>query len=322
MADRPIIFSTTTMRESGLATLRAAGELRMASLLDPSVLYREIADADALVVRTAGYYDGPLMDQAPRLRVIGRHGVGYDQIDVVAATERGIQVVYTPGANTQSVVEHVFAMLIALSKQFPAQTRALVEGRYNDRTRLVGRDIAGKTLGIVGLGRIGKRVGAVARLAFGMTVLYCDVEDFPADVRRAAGDAEATTFDDLLARSDHVTLHVPLDASTRRMIDRSALDRIKPGAGLRRGGRGRGARVGPALRLRRRRLRRRAAPRRPPPDRPDRPERAADPPQRRADRREPDPDGQRGRRGRRRRPRRSPAVAAVRRRLGKPPLGA
>ena len=232
MPDRPIIFSTTTMRESGMDRLRAAGELRLATSTRPEVLHREIVGADALVVRTAGYYDGPLMDCAPTLRVIGRHGVGYDQIDVAAATERGIQVIYTPGANTQSVVEHVFAMLIALSKQFPAQCRALTEGRYNDRTKLVGRDIAGKTLGIAGLGRIGKRVGAAAAAGFGMRVLYADVLNFAPEVEGRAGGATRTSFDDLLARSDYVTLHVPLDASTRRMISLESLAKIKPGAVL------------------------------------------------------------------------------------------
>ena len=230
MTERPIIFSLTTMRESGMDRLRAAGELRLASSLEPAVLHREIADADALVIRTAGTIDGALMDAAANLRVIGRHGVGYDQVDVPAATARGIQVIYTPGANTQSVVEHVFAMLIALSKQFPAQTRALVEGRYNDRTKLVGRDIAGKTLGIVGLGRIGKRVGATAHLGFGMRVLAADVLDFSPEILHHAGNAIPTAFPDLLAQADYVTMHVPLDASTRRMIDREALNRMKPGS--------------------------------------------------------------------------------------------
>lgn len=231
MHDRPIIYSLTTMNEVGLAKLRDAGELRMASSLEPAVLHREIAEADALVIRTAGTIDAALMDHAPKLRVIGRHGVGYDQVDVPAATERGILVVYTPGANTQGVAEHVFAMMIGLSKYFPGQSRALSEGRYNDRTKLVGRDIAGKTLGIVGFGRIGKRVGQIAHNGFGMKVQYCDVIDIPPDAEARAG-AVRVGFDELLRTSDYVTLHVPLDATTRRMIDASALERIKPGAVL------------------------------------------------------------------------------------------
>src|SRR5436305_141717 len=95
MSGRPIILSLTTMREEGMRLLHQAGEVRMASALDPATLHREIVDADALVIRTAGTIDAALMDCAPRLRVIGRHGVGYDQVDVPAATARGLQVVYT-----------------------------------------------------------------------------------------------------------------------------------------------------------------------------------------------------------------------------------
>lgn len=231
MADRPIILSLTTMQESGMDRLRKAGELRMASSLEPSVLHREIAEADALVIRTAGTIDAALMDHGKHLRVIGRHGVGYDQVDVPAATERGIQVVYTPGANTQGVAEHVFAMMIGVSKHFPGQMRALAEGRYNDRTRLVGRDIAGKTLGIVGFGRIGRRVGAIACNGFGMNVLYSDVVEIPIEAELRA-NAVRVGFDELLGVSDFVTLHVPLDARTRGMIGREALAKMKPGAVL------------------------------------------------------------------------------------------
>ena len=231
MPRKPIIYSLTTMHEAGMGRLRDAGEVRMASSLAPEILHREIADADALVIRTAGNINADLMDHAPNLRVIGRHGVGYDQVDVPAATARGIQVVYTPGANTEAVAEHVFAMMIGVSKQFPRQSLALVEGRYNDRTKLVGRDIFGKTLGIVGFGRIGRRVGAIARQAFGMTVLYSDPIAAPAEVERLAG-ATRVSFDEILAKSDYLTLHVPLDASTRGLVGRDALARLKPDAVL------------------------------------------------------------------------------------------
>ena len=107
------------MHESGLRMLREAGELRMASALDPSTLQREVVGADALVIRTGGVVDAALLDAGKGLKVVGRHGVGYDQIDIDAATARGVQVVYTPGANTQSVAEHVFALMIGLSKHFP-----------------------------------------------------------------------------------------------------------------------------------------------------------------------------------------------------------
>src|SRR3954469_2665903 len=214
MPSRPIILSLTNMAESGLQILRDAGELRMASSLEPAILHREIADADALVIRTAGTIDAALMDAAPRLRVIGRHGVGYDQVDVPAATARGIQGVYTPGANTEAVVQHALAFMIGLSKHFPQQMASLLAGRYNDRTKYVGRDLNGRTLGIVGFGRIGRRVGEIARVAFGMNVLYSDILAPPAEAERKAG-ARRVPLDELLMASEYVTLHVPLDDSTR-----------------------------------------------------------------------------------------------------------
>lgn len=229
MPERPIILSTTNMREVGLQILREGGTLRMATSTRPEVLAREIVEADALVIRTAGYYDGPLMDCAPRLKVIGRHGVGYDQIDVPAATERGIQVVYTPGANTEAVCQHTIAYMIGLSKHFPQQMRSLVDGRYDDRTKYVGRDLNGRTLGIVGFGRIGRRVGAVAFQAFGMRVLYADIAAAPAEVEARAG-ARRVELDELLKESEYVTLHVPLDDATRRLIDAGALSRMPAGA--------------------------------------------------------------------------------------------
>ncbi|MDB5351680.1 MAG: lactate dehydrogenase-like oxidoreductase [Planctomycetota bacterium] len=231
MSQRPIILSLTNMAESGLVMLSDAGELRMASSLKPEVLYREIADADALVIRTAGTIDGALMDAAPRLRVIGRHGVGYDQVDVPAATVRGIQVVYTPGANTEAVAAHTIAFMIGLSKHFPQQMASLLAGRYNDRTKYVGRDLTGRTLGIIGFGRIGKRVGEIARVAFGMNVLYTDIVAPPPEAEKKAG-ARRVELDELLMASEYVTLHVPLDESTRRLIDRAALSRMRPDAAL------------------------------------------------------------------------------------------
>jgi D-3-phosphoglycerate dehydrogenase len=231
MAHRPIILMMTTMNEAGMRLLREEADVRMASSLEPEVLHREIADADALVIRTAGKVDAALLDAAPRLRVVGRHGVGYDHVDVAAATARGVQVVYTPGANTESVAEHVFAMMIGLSKHFPRQARALIEGRYNERTRHSGRDIQGRTLGIVGFGRIGRRVGEIAHQAFRMDVLYNDIVAIPHEAE-ARANARSSSLDDLLTRCEYVTLHVPLDPSTRRMIDRRALSLMRADAVL------------------------------------------------------------------------------------------
>jgi phosphoglycerate dehydrogenase-like enzyme len=219
------------MREVGMRRLREESELRLATSLEPRVLHAEIADADGLVVRTAGTIDAALMDAAPALRVIGRHGVGYDQIDVAAATERGIQVVYTPGANTQAVAEHTLAFLIGLTKRFPHQMRALREGRFLDRTKQVGYDLPGRTLAVVGFGRIGRRVAEMAHAALGMRILYNDIVPAPLKLEAHLG-AQRVGFREALERADAVTLHVPLDASTRRMIDAESLSWMRPGAYL------------------------------------------------------------------------------------------
>ena len=220
---RPTILSLTPMHDAGMRLLREAGDLRLASATDPATLRREIVGADALIIRTGGFVDGPLLDAGgPGLKVVGRHGVGYDAIDVAAATERGVQVVYTPGANTQSVAEHVFMMMIGLSKHFTRMQRAIDTGDYHARTRHTGRDLSGRTLGIIGFGRIGRRVGIMARAGFNMTVLYNDIVAAPAEVEETAG-ARRVSFEEVLRASQYVTLHVPLDASTRGMIDRRAL---------------------------------------------------------------------------------------------------
>jgi D-3-phosphoglycerate dehydrogenase len=210
------------MHVDGLALLRAETELRMASALDPATLQREIVGADGLIIRTGGVVDAALLDKGDKLKVVGRHGVGYDQIDIDAATARGIQVVYTPGANTQSVAEHVFALMIGLSRHFPRMMEGLAAGNYYIRTSMTGREIAGKSLGIIGFGRIGRRVAEIAHFGFGMNVLYHDIVAAPADVELLS-NARRVDLKTVLESCEYVTLHVPLDSSTRGMINRASL---------------------------------------------------------------------------------------------------
>lgn len=211
--------------------LNEAVEVRMADPTDLKALEAAIPEADGLIIRTAGKIDAAALDWGKRLKVVGRHGVGFDHIDIPAATERGVQVVYTPGANTQSVCEHVFAMMIGLSKHFPKMISELAAGNYHARTSMRGREIAGKTLGIVGFGRIGRRVGETAHLGFGMRVLYHDIVAAPEEVELRAG-AQRVEFEELLQASDYVTLHLPLDESTRKMINRRALAKFQNGCVL------------------------------------------------------------------------------------------
>ncbi len=287
--------------------LHDAVELRMASKLDPATLRREVVGADGLIIRTGGVVDAALLDCGDQLRVVGRHGVGYDQIDIEAATARGIQVVYTPGANTQSVAEHVFALMIGLSRHFPRMMSELNAGNYLVRTTMKGREIAGKSLGIIGFGRIGRRVGEIANLGFDMKVLYHDIVPAPSEVEQRA-NARRVDLREVLETCEYVTLHVPLDKTTRAMINRETLaldaqrchlDQHVSRARRRRAGRRRGPRRRAALGLWGRRFHRRAATPRPPSDWPVR--RDAHAPQCGANRRRPANDGGHDRAGGRRR---------------------
>jgi phosphoglycerate dehydrogenase-like enzyme len=226
---RPVILSLTTLHEAGMRLLREECVFHMASGTDPLTLRREIVGADGLIIRTGGTVDAALMDCAKDLKVVGRHGVGYEAIDVDAATARGIQVVYTPGANTQSVAEHVFGMMIGLSKHFPRMSAAVANYDYHARVSQTGRDLFGRTLGIIGFGRIGRRVGAMAKAGFEMPVLYNDIVAAPPEVEAKAG-AKRVSFEEVLRASEYITLHVPLDDSTRGMIDRKALALVRPDA--------------------------------------------------------------------------------------------
>jgi lactate dehydrogenase-like 2-hydroxyacid dehydrogenase len=226
---KPVIFSLTKMHEAGMGLLREAGDLHMSTGWDADTIHREIPGAEALVIRTQGVIDAAVMDAAgPSLKVIGRHGVGFDHVDVPAATERGIQVVYTPGANLESVAEHAIAMMIALSKHFMPSIEALKQGDYFARTRWMGRDIKGKSLGIIGFGRIGKRLGEIAYQAFGMQVQYTDVVDMPDHAIARAGGAQRVDLETLLKSNQYISLHVPLDKSTRHIINRETLALVRP----------------------------------------------------------------------------------------------
>jgi D-3-phosphoglycerate dehydrogenase / 2-oxoglutarate reductase len=163
---------------------------------------------------------------APRLRVISRTGVGYDTIDVAAATARGIVVTITPGTNHDSVAEQTFALLLALARNVVANDRVIHAGGYD---RSVVQPLRGKTMGLVGLGRIGKAVASRA-VAFGMRVVAHDTMADAAFV--AAHGIELIGFNQLLAQADVVSLHVPLIPETRQMINKETLALMRPGSYL------------------------------------------------------------------------------------------
>ena len=191
-------------------------------------LLAALREADGLIVRSETRVDRDLLSHAPRIRVVGRAGVGVDAIDVEAATEAGIVVVNTPAANTIAATEQTFALMLALMRHVPAANASIRAGRW-ERAPFIGHELFGKTLGIIGLGRIGGGVAARAR-SFGMEVIAHD--PYIPQSRGEALQVELVGLDDLLQRADIVTLHVPLTQHTRGMIDSHRLQRMRSGSVL------------------------------------------------------------------------------------------
>lgn len=191
-------------------------------------LQRALSGAHALIVRSETRVTADLLTQAPELRVIARAGTGVDNIDVPAATRRGIAVMNAPGANTVSAAEHAIALLLALKRHIPGAAESMRRGEW-DRKRFEGSELRGKTMGIVGLGRIGGRVAQLAR-AFGMTVLGHD--PFLTPERGATLEVKLVALDDLLRQSDVVTLHLAQTEQTQRLINAERLALMKPSAVL------------------------------------------------------------------------------------------
>src|SRR5712692_1511749 len=191
-------------------------------LTTKDTLNAEIADADALIVRSSTKVTAELLDQAKKLRTVGRAGVGVDNIDLDAATKRGVLVMSTPGGNAISVAEHTFALLLALARQVPRLDSALREGRWEKSSS--GTEVRGKTLGLIGLGRIGSEVASRAE-AFDMRVLAYD----PYISEAAAKELQVglVTLDKLLAESDFISMHSALSPATQKMINAESIQKMK-----------------------------------------------------------------------------------------------
>ena len=184
-----------------------------------------LADADALIVRSAVQADAALLAQAPKLRLIGRAGVGVDNIDAAEATRRGIVVMNTPGANAVAVAELTLGLMIAMARSIPRANAGMHEGKW-DKKSLQGTELRGKTLGIVGLGRIGLEVARRAR-AFGMELLGYD--PFIAPVIARENNVTLVPIDEIFSESDFLSLHVGLTPQTEGLINRHSLAIMKPG---------------------------------------------------------------------------------------------
>jgi D-3-phosphoglycerate dehydrogenase len=234
---KPVVLLYETMHAKAVAWLAERAEVRLAPSLEEEALLPLMAEVEGIIIRANGKVTRRLMQAAPRLKVIGRHGVGMEAIDRAAAAELGITVVNTPSANDESVAEHCLGMMLALGKRLLEADRALRLGDWEARYRLIGVELEGKTLGLIGFGKIGQRLARMAHFGLGMSIVYHDLVAYPA-VEQAL-DARRMAFEDVLSGSDVVSVHVPLIRETHGLIDEAALRKMKPTAYLINSSRGR-----------------------------------------------------------------------------------
>ncbi|HEY3027646.1 MAG TPA: phosphoglycerate dehydrogenase [Pyrinomonadaceae bacterium] len=220
------ILVADEVSDSGLQPLRDAGFfVEKRTGLSAVELGEVLPSCAGLVVRSETKVTAELMESTPKLRVVGRAGVGVDNIDVPAATARGIVVMNAPDGNTITTAEHTLALLIALARRVPQANISLKSGKW-DRKRFIGVELQGKTLGIIGLGRIGRVVASRAG-AFGMHIIAYDPFIAPEQARDL--EIELTPLDDVFARADFLTIHTPSTAETRGLIDQKAFAKMKRG---------------------------------------------------------------------------------------------
>jgi D-3-phosphoglycerate dehydrogenase / 2-oxoglutarate reductase len=210
-------------------TLNPYGPLVVAPEGSENVLLPLMARAQALIVRGGGVATKTMIDAAPYLRVIGRSGAGYDSVDVRAATERGIPVVYVPGAGARAVAEAGVALILALAKNLFYWDHETKAGNWKSRYRSNPKDVSGSVIGIVGFGSIGSTLAELLRPFRARLLAYDPM--VPPEKGRDAG-VELTTLEDLLHLSDFVSLHAPLNTETRGMMNHASFQRMKPGAFL------------------------------------------------------------------------------------------
>jgi len=221
----PVVLIADKLAQSTVAALGDQVEVRWVDGPDRPKLLAAVPEADALLVRSATTVDAEVLAAAPKLKIVARAGVGLDNVDVDAATERGVLVVNAPTSNIHSAAEHALALLLAAARQVPAADASLRAHAWK-RSSFSGTEIFGKTVGVVGLGRIGQLV-AQRIAAFGTHVIAYDPYVSPA--RAAQLGIELLSLDDVLARADFISVHLPKTHETAGLIDKEALAKTKPG---------------------------------------------------------------------------------------------
>jgi len=225
---RPLVVLAGPINPDGQALLETEARVVVCGDETEAGLAKVAAEAEGILFRLRPNCTESLMARCPRLKVVGRHGVGLDTVDIPAATRLGVAVVHAPGSNSQAVAEHALMLMLASVKRTRFIDALTRRGEW-DAKRLVGNtELAGKTLGIVGVGNIGRRVAKFAG-AIGMRVLGYD-KYVPDDEMRRRGAEPVKSLEELLPQVDVLTCHTPLTPETTHMIDAKALARMKPGA--------------------------------------------------------------------------------------------
>jgi len=222
------ILITDGLSEAGLALLQSAGDVIINPRISPAELLEVLPDYQALVVRSRTKVTRAVIEAGRQLKVIGRAGVGVDNIDVEAAVERGITVVNSPLAATTAVAELTLGLMLALARQLPRADATMKVEKW-EKSAFMGSELSGKTLGLAGVGRIGSKVALLAK-AFGMKVIGFD--PYIDDEALQARGVTPVTFGGVLEGADYLSLHLPLTADTHGLISQAELSLMKKGAYL------------------------------------------------------------------------------------------
>jgi D-3-phosphoglycerate dehydrogenase len=222
------ILVSDGLSEDGLALLKTGGEVTLNPKITPEELFAVLPEYDALVVRSRTKVTAKVIAAGTNLKVVGRAGVGVDNIDVAAAVARGVVVVNSPLAASVSVAEHTLGLMLALARLIPAADASMKQNKW-EKSAFMGGELNGKVLGLLGIGRIGAETAKRAA-AFGTSVVAYDPY-LSADQIRQRG-AQPATFDDVIAKSDYLSLHLPLTAETKNMLGAAQFAKMKKGARL------------------------------------------------------------------------------------------
>ncbi len=226
MGKRFKVLLYESMHQEGTALLEEKCDVIYARSYDEKELIDQVSDVNAIIIRANGAVTEKIIEAAPKLKVIGRHGVGLDAVDLEAAKKRGVRVVYTPEANKKSVAEHFVAFALMLAKKLRMADIALRDCNWQARYELIGTELRGKTLGVLGFGRIGQQTAKICRFGFDMNVLYYDPIEYP----EAENELDALRVDKkaLFKEADFISINMPLLPQTHHFVNADLLKLMKP----------------------------------------------------------------------------------------------